>query len=140
VTVAEMAAFDALAIEATSHDELIEAAGRAVAHEVSERFGPMIDRRIVVVAGKGSNGADGRVAARLLAAEGAEVTTVEPSVSTEDLVGAELVIDAAFGTGLARTFEAPMPPPSRPSWWRSTCLREWMQTPAPWRVGPWRPR
>ena len=112
VTVAEMAAFDALAIEATSRDDLVEAAGRAVAREVAERFGPMIGRRIVVVAGKGSNGADGRVAARLLAAEGAEVTIVEPSVSTQDLVGAELVIDAAYGTGLARTFEAPMPPPS----------------------------
>lgn len=110
VTVAEMQALDAAALEATTVEQLVEAAGTAVAAHVTDRYGPVAGRRIVVVAGKGSNGADGRVAARLLAASGAEVRTVDPTASDEDLADADLVIDAAFGTGLARAFAAPTPP------------------------------
>ena len=110
VTVAEMVARDARALETSTADELIEAAGTAVAELVARRFGPVAGRHIVVVAGKGSNGADGRVAARLLSAAGAEVRTMDPSARDDDLVGADLVIDAAYGTGLARAYAAPMPP------------------------------
>ena len=112
VTVAEMAAFDAAALASTAKEVLIEAAGAAVVKVIEERFGTFSRRRVVVVAGKGSNGADGRVAARRLAAAGATVSTVGPTATDRDLADADLVIDAAFGTGLTRSYRAPQPPAS----------------------------
>jgi NAD(P)H-hydrate epimerase len=51
----------------------------------------------VVLAGKGNNGNDGRVAGRRLARRGVRVTVCPPDVDA--LPAADLVIDAAFGTG-----------------------------------------
>ena len=48
-----------------SVETLIERAGWAVAREARRIMGGVYGRRVVVVAGKGNNGADGRVAARL---------------------------------------------------------------------------
>jgi NAD(P)H-hydrate epimerase len=110
VSVAEMGAHDAAALEETSHDELVRRAGHAVAHRAIELLEGASGRHIVVLAGSGSNGADGRVAAALLRRRGAAVRVLGPSARSEDLAGAELVIDAAFGTGLSRPYEAPVPP------------------------------
>ena len=63
-----MAAADRRTIAAgTPIDELIDRAGRAVAWEVRRRIGGGYGRRAVVVCGKGNNGGDGLVAARVLA-------------------------------------------------------------------------
>ncbi|HXF97591.1 MAG TPA: NAD(P)H-hydrate epimerase, partial [Gaiellaceae bacterium] len=71
--------------------ELMERAGRAVA-EAAMRAYPGA-RRFVCVCGKGSNGGDGRVAARVLREAGREAEeSVEPA-------GADVVVDALFGTG-----------------------------------------
>jgi hydroxyethylthiazole kinase-like uncharacterized protein yjeF len=70
-------------------ETLMERAGRAVAEEVLRRYPEA--RRIAGVCGKGANGGDGRIALRILA-EGGRVTS-------EELDGADLVIDALFGTG-----------------------------------------
>jgi len=110
VTVAEMVAFDEDELTRTSHEDLVARAGEAVFDTVNRLFGDPADRTVVVIAGKGSNGADGRVAASLLEAAGAVVTVVGPEARPEDLVGADLVIDAAFGTGLTRPYAAPRPP------------------------------
>ena len=110
VTVAEMRALDAAALEITTHDELVERAGRAVAEAVLDRCPSVADRTIIVVAGKGSNGADGRVAARLLEVKGASVKVLD-ATGPVDLGGADVVIDAAYGTGLARDYDAPTAPP-----------------------------
>ncbi len=103
VTVAEMNAIDAAAPEPV--DTLIERAGTEVAWAARRMVDGLYGRRIVVVAGPGNNGADGRVAARLLDRWGAAVEVVEPTAP--DIGPADLVIDAAFGTGLAREYNPP---------------------------------
>ncbi len=71
--------------------QLQERAGEAVAREAMRAF-PRA-RRFAVVCGAGSNGDDGRVAARVLSANGREaVETAEPE-------GYDVVLDALFGTG-----------------------------------------
>lgn len=52
---------------------LMEAAGRQVVAALESRWPPGANRRIAVVCGKGNNGGDGLVAARMLAAHGAAV-------------------------------------------------------------------
>ena len=72
-------------------DELMERAGAAVAAEAIRAYPAA--RRFAVVCGGGANGGDGRIAARILREEGRE------AVETDDPSGADVVIDALFGTG-----------------------------------------
>jgi ADP-dependent NAD(P)H-hydrate dehydratase / NAD(P)H-hydrate epimerase len=71
--------------------ELMERAGAAVAREAMLAFPAA--RRFACVCGGGSNGGDGRVAARLLREAGHEAE------ETEEVGGYDLVVDALFGTG-----------------------------------------
>jgi len=125
VTRAEMQEIDRRAIEERKIpvDTLMAAAGKAVADLVAERISP--DCPIMVVCGRGNNGGDGFVAARLLAEGGFEVEVLalqksyDPSTATgrawEAARESEIhfagrfkrrpmtcVIDAIFGTGLSR--------------------------------------
>jgi NAD(P)H-hydrate epimerase len=70
-------------------DAMMERAGRAVADSVLRRYADA--RRIAGVCGKGANGGDGRIALRVLAEAGCD--------TGEELDGADVVIDALFGTG-----------------------------------------
>ena len=72
-------------------DELMERAGAAVAREAMRAF-PRA-RRFAVVCGGGANGGDGRIAARVLCEAGRD------AVETTDPAGADVVVDALFGTG-----------------------------------------
>ena len=63
----EMRAADAAALAHVSHETLVMRAGTAVAVAALRMLGGAYGRRVVVVAGKGSNGADGRVAVHVLA-------------------------------------------------------------------------
>jgi ADP-dependent NAD(P)H-hydrate dehydratase / NAD(P)H-hydrate epimerase len=104
---------------------LMEAAGRAVAAEVSARFPDA--RTAAVLCGPGNNGGDGFVAARHLLDKGYTVDlgfkgdpkrlpadaaamaklwtgTIEP-LTPELLSRAEVLVDALFGAGLARPIE-----------------------------------
>ena len=107
VTPAEMREIDAGAPEPV--DTLIERAGAAVARVAFDVLGGSYGRRVVVVSGKGNNGADGRVAARRLAARGVRVTTIDASMAPSVLPPADLVIDAAYGTGFRGDYVAPDP-------------------------------
>jgi NAD(P)H-hydrate epimerase len=55
---------------------LMETAGRAACDAVETRFGPADGRDVLVLAGKGNNGGDGLVVARVLRARGARVRAV----------------------------------------------------------------
>ena len=70
-------------------EAMMERAGRAVAEEILRRYPDA--RRVAAVCGKGANGGDGRIALRILAEAGRE--------TSEQLDGADVVIDALFGTG-----------------------------------------
>jgi NAD(P)H-hydrate epimerase len=71
-------------------EALMGRAGRAVADAVLRRYPDA--RRVAAVCGKGANGGDGRLALRVLAESGRET-----SEELDD--GADVVIDALFGTG-----------------------------------------
>ncbi len=97
LTPQEMARVDALAGKEAA---LVAAAGRAVARAVMRRYAPC---RVVVLAGPGNNGADGRVAGRFLAQAGWPVKILAVTEATvTEVARADLVIDAVFGAGLSR--------------------------------------
>jgi len=113
VTPEEMAAVDAAAPE--SVEVLIGRAGAAVAREALRMLGGSYGRRVVVVAGKGNNGADGRAASVLLRARGVRCTVIDAAAMTGSappLPPCDLLIDAAYGTGFRGTFDPP-PVPQR---------------------------
>jgi hydroxyethylthiazole kinase-like uncharacterized protein yjeF len=113
LTPEEMAGVDRHASEPA--EVLVGRAGAAVARRARRLLGGAYGRRVVVIAGKGNNGADGRTAARLLAAGGADAQVLEAGevAAGERLPWADLVIDAAYGTGLQRAYDAPEPGPTR---------------------------
>jgi NAD(P)H-hydrate epimerase len=68
VTAAEMRELDRAAIEGRHIPSirLMERAGQAVVQEMERHFGPLRGKTVAIVAGKGQNGGDGFVVARLL--------------------------------------------------------------------------
>ena len=68
VTAAEMRELDRAAIETRNIPSLrlMENAGKAVVEEMERFFGPLRGKAVTIVAGKGQNGGDGLVTARLL--------------------------------------------------------------------------
>ena len=125
LTTAEMYAADEAAIKSgISGVNLMENAGAAVAAAIRRRGAPC---PLVVLAGPGANGGDGWVIARLLADDGWPVriallgdreklkgdtahhaalwTGDVEAASPNALNGAELIVDALFGAGLAHPLE-----------------------------------
>ncbi len=120
-----MRAADEAAIAAgTASSVLMDRAGRAVARAVIACSGGRYGRRVTVVCGKGSNGGDGFVAARVLGRRGFGVTCLGVGGAGEStgaagdhlarmeshgiplrpyaragLEDADVVVDALFGTG-----------------------------------------
>ena len=102
------------AMRLVSHDTLVERAGLAVTIAATRLLPRVYGSSIAVLCGPGSNGADGRVAARLLASRGASVRVLDARAAPAAVVGVDLVIDAAFGTGLSRAWDAPSVPDAVP--------------------------
>ncbi|HYD39131.1 MAG TPA: NAD(P)H-hydrate dehydratase [Allosphingosinicella sp.] len=121
LTAAEMRAAEAEAIAAgTPSRTLMERAGTAAAEAIRRFVGPL---PALVLCGPGNNGGDGYVIARRLAERGTDVRVAAlaaPSSpearaaradwqgrvdSLEQALPAPLLIDALFGTGLARPLE-----------------------------------
>jgi NAD(P)H-hydrate epimerase len=89
----------------------IERAGFAAAQVARKMLGGTYARKILVIAGKGHNGDDGRVAAYWLGQWGAAVTIVEADNAAGmfiDVRSADLVLDAAYGIGFRGTWEPPI--------------------------------
>jgi NAD(P)H-hydrate epimerase len=105
LTPAEMAEADRRAIgSGTPEAVLVERAGTSVAAHARRMLGGTYGRRAVVVCGTGNNGADGRVAARVLRRGGVGVDVLELAAFdrawfARALARADLAIDAMFGTG-----------------------------------------
>jgi hydroxyethylthiazole kinase-like uncharacterized protein yjeF len=125
VTGAEMASADRATIQAgATESALMERAGSAVATAITGRYPP---RPVLVACGPGNNGGDGFVIAKALRDLGwpARVAALTPlgaykgaarehaerwqgpiePLSLASLDGVELVVDALFGSGLARPVE-----------------------------------
>ncbi|HTW12545.1 MAG TPA: NAD(P)H-hydrate dehydratase [Solirubrobacteraceae bacterium] len=84
-------------------ETLMERAATALAQTVQELVpsGP-----ITILCGRGNNGGDGHVAARLLAEQGREVSVIDvggdgPALSPAALAGAAGIVDALLGTGFS---------------------------------------
>jgi hydroxyethylthiazole kinase-like uncharacterized protein yjeF len=107
LTPEEMRAVDRAAPEPV--EVLVQRAGAAVARAAVDMLGGTYGRRVVVVAGQGNNGADGRVAADRLRRRGVRVSVVDAADAPDRLPAADLVIDAAFGTGFRGDYRAPDP-------------------------------
>ncbi|MFZ4719182.1 MAG: NAD(P)H-hydrate dehydratase [Ilumatobacteraceae bacterium] len=85
----------------------IDRAGAAVARAAVRMLGGTYGRTVHVIAGKGHNGDDGRVAARRLADRGVKVRVFDVDQCPPVLPYADLVIDAAYGTGFRGTWRPP---------------------------------
>jgi NAD(P)H-hydrate epimerase len=105
VTPAEARALDAAS--PVPVERLVERAGAAVAREAIAMLGGTYGRVVHVIAGPGNNGADGRVAADRLAQRGVRVRVHAADSCPPSLPPADLVIDAAYGTGFRGTWKPP---------------------------------
>ena len=90
-------------------DVLIGRAGAAVARVALDMLGGAYGRRVVVVAGKGNNGADGRAAAERLQRRGVRTHVLDATDAPHIVPPCDLVIDAAYGTGFRGDYDAPDP-------------------------------
>lgn len=113
---------------------LMETAGREVVAAIDRALTGQADRAVAILAGRGNNGGDGFVVARILAQRGTDVrvfligarsqvqgdarvnldildrlgirvtairSTAAWAAQSKDALGADLVVDALFGTGLS---------------------------------------
>ena len=122
-TAAMRAAEDAAIAAGSSVAALMDRAGAAVAATVERLAG---GREILVLCGPGNNGGDGYVAATRLRAAGLTVRVAASDAprteaalrawaawggevaDLDDAIGAPVLVDALFGTGLTRPLEAPV--------------------------------
>lgn len=86
---------------------LVERAGAGVAHAAIRMLGGRYGRTVNVLAGPGNNGADGRVAGERLRSAGMRVRVFDALDCPERLPDADLVIDAAFGSGFRDSWACP---------------------------------
>ncbi|MEM6337745.1 MAG: NAD(P)H-hydrate epimerase, partial [Bacteroidota bacterium] len=114
---------------------LMETAGRGVVDAMRRHLGELAGRRILVLCGKGNNGGDGFVIARVLDAQGASVhvvhvapiadstpdarrqagilahsprVEVSPFTTLDDLPECDVIVDALLGIGVTSRLRSPI--------------------------------
>jgi ADP-dependent NAD(P)H-hydrate dehydratase / NAD(P)H-hydrate epimerase len=107
LTSSQMREADARAVGEVGVDALVNAAGTAVGLTAATMLESCYGARVAVLVGPGLNGRDGRVSARWLTSRGARVDVIEVASQPSTLAGYDLVIDAAFGLGCSRPYDAP---------------------------------
>lgn len=91
-----------------TEETLMENAGTAAANFIINEAS-VKDKKVTVVVGKGNNGKDGLVMARVLLDAGAKVTVIrfiEENFSAEELMKSDIIVDAIFGIGFRGKAEA----------------------------------
>jgi NAD(P)H-hydrate epimerase len=89
----------------------MENAGRRVVEVLEREFNPLERQRVLIFCGKGNNGGDGKVVARLLRDRGVRVDVIlaeEPHAfwtPTPEMQEATIVVDALLGTGFRKPVE-----------------------------------
>lgn len=108
LSVAQIRELDRRAIEELSipQEQLMENAGRGVAEFITKEYSLKNFSKVAVVCGKGNNGGDGLVVARLLQDKGYTIKTVKLP-EENSLPQADLYVDAIFGTGLKDKLDEP---------------------------------
>ncbi len=102
LTPEQMREADRITIErGTPGEVLMENAGRRVVEVIEREHVPLLLQRVVIFCGKGNNGGDGRVVARLLQDRVAAMQVVAMTESPEVQIDQPtLIVDAILGTGL----------------------------------------
>jgi hydroxyethylthiazole kinase-like uncharacterized protein yjeF len=92
----------------TPAEILMERAGRRVAEVIEREFAPLASQRVLILCGKGNNGGDGRVLARLLHDRVAllQVILIERPEDVK-IAPPTLIVDALLGTGLKGPAQGP---------------------------------
>lgn len=112
LTADQMRDADASALaEAGDRTVFMRRAGYAVAMAAKQIMRGAYGKRVVVVAGPGNNGGDGRIAGTWLASWGASVHHVAADAAGGEFIDArrcDLVIDAAYGIGLRGAWSPPI--------------------------------
>jgi hydroxyethylthiazole kinase-like uncharacterized protein yjeF len=107
VTSAQMREADRLTIErGTPGKVLMERAGECIVDLLKSEFSPLKKQRVVIFCGKGNNGGDGLVVARLLEGRVKALQVVRTTDPRDTAIDhkATIVVDALLGTG----FEGPV--------------------------------
>src|SRR4051812_5845493 len=98
------------ALDSRSGDTLalMETAGARVVSAIEERFEDLPNLKVLILCGKGNNGGDGLVVARLLRERGCkpQVATLTSDASVFEVHETpDLIVDALLGTGVTRPIE-----------------------------------
>jgi len=92
----------------TPGEVLMERAGTRVVEVLEREFAPLASQRVVIFCGKGNNGGDGLVVARLLEGRVAALHIVRVEESPAETIqcdDATIVVDALLGTGFRGAVE-----------------------------------
>ncbi len=108
LTAEQMREVDRLTIErGTPSEVLMERAGARVAEVIEREFTPLSLQRVAVFCGKGNNGGDGYVIARLLRDRVASLQVISVERPEDVTIDPTLIVDALLGTGLKGPAQGP---------------------------------